>query len=97
MGNHGPEKVDPIAEEAIKTMRTEYGINKVGGVGYCLGAKSVCRFLAKHKGLDAGYIAHPSATSEHEVKGVAGPLSIAAAGEYIFDFEVEVLSICPGS
>ena len=79
MGKHGPNKVEPIAEAAIKALREEYGVERVGGVGYCLGAKYVCRYLAEAKGLDAGFIAHPSATSGDEVKGVKGGLSIAAA------------------
>jgi dienelactone hydrolase len=87
MRGHMPDKVAPICEAAIKTMRDEMGVQKLGGVGYCLGAKYVCRFLASGKGLDAGYFAHPSATTGDEVKGVAGPLSIAAAGEFFARFE----------
>ena len=79
-GKHGLNKVEPIIEAAIKAMRDEYGVKKLGAVGYCLGGKYTCRFLSSGKGLDAGYIAHPSATSNDEVKGVAGPLTIAAAG-----------------
>ena len=83
MGKHGPDKVGPIAEATIKAMREEYGVKKLGGVGCCLGAKYVCWYMAKGKGIDAGYFAHPSATSGDEVRGVAGPLSIAAAGQLI--------------
>jgi dienelactone hydrolase len=82
MGRHPPSKVEPICEAALNAMKTDYGVKKLGGAGYCLGGKYVCRFMAKDKGLDAGYIAHPSATSGDEVKGVAGPLTIAAAGKH---------------
>lgn len=81
MGKHGVETVLPIAEEAIKALREEQGVKKLGGVGYCLGAKYVCRFMAEGKGIDAGYFAHPTAVTADEVKGVAGPLTIGAAGE----------------
>jgi dienelactone hydrolase len=83
MRKHGPDKVEPIAEATIKAMRQDHNVQHLAGVGYCLGAKYVCRYMAKGKGIDAGYIAHPSATSGDEVKGVAGPLSIAAAGSFL--------------
>ena len=86
MGRHGPGKVEPIAEAAVKAMREDFGIEKLGSVGYCLGAKYVCRYLAKGRGVDAGFIAHPSATTVEEVRGVGGGLSIAAAGESHCDF-----------
>ena len=61
-------------------MINEHGIKAIDGVGYCLGAEYVCRFMAKNRGFIAGFIAHPSATSDDEVKGVAGSIGIAAAG-----------------
>jgi dienelactone hydrolase len=80
-----PETVDPIYEEVIKYLREECGIKRLGGVGYCFGGKYVCRFLKegglKNGGLDAGYTAHPSFVDAEEVKGIKGPLSIAAAGK----------------
>jgi dienelactone hydrolase len=82
MGRHPPGKVETICQTAIKAMKEEYGVRKIGGSGYCLGAKYVCRLMAEGKGLDVGYLAHPSATTGDEVKGVAGPLAIAAAGKY---------------
>lgn len=36
---HTPEAVDPIVEAAAKTLREEYGVSKMGAVGYCFGAK----------------------------------------------------------
>lgn len=80
-GKHGTERVDPIAEATIRAMREKYGVEKLGGVGYCLGAKYVSRFLTSGKGLDAGYFAHPSLVTPDEIKAIAGPLSIAAAGK----------------
>lgn len=38
---HTKEAVDPIVVDAIKAMKEEYGITKLGAVGYCFGAK-VC-------------------------------------------------------
>lgn len=79
VGRHPPSKVEPICEATIKAMKQEYGVKKLGAAGFCLGAKYVCRFMAKGKGLDAGYIAHPSLTSGDEVRGVDEPLTIAGA------------------
>jgi dienelactone hydrolase len=79
--NHPPSTVEPICEAAIKALKEEYGVNKLGAAGFCLGAKYVCRLMAKGRGLDAGYIAHPSAVTSDEVKGVANALIIAAAGK----------------
>ena len=81
MSIHGPNKTKPIAEATISTMCNEHNIQRLGCVGYCLGAKYVSQFMAKGKGLDAGNFAHPSATSADEVKGIDGPVCIAAAGE----------------
>jgi dienelactone hydrolase len=36
---HTKEYVDPIVEEAIKALKEQYGIKKIGAVGYCFGAK----------------------------------------------------------
>ena len=79
-GRHPPNKVEPICEAAMKAMREQYGVKKLGGAGFCLGGKYVCRLMAEGRGIDVGYIAHPSATTADEVKGVSGPLTIAAAG-----------------
>ncbi|KAF7870036.1 hypothetical protein EAF04_004820 [Stromatinia cepivora] len=70
--------IDPIVEKSIEFLKSK-GYTKIGAVGYCFGAKSVIRFLAEGKGVDVGYVAHPSFTEEHEVSAIKGPLSIAAA------------------
>jgi dienelactone hydrolase len=73
--------VDPIIASVIEALRGEMGVEKVGGVGYCFGGKYVCRWLKEGmQGLDVGYVAHPSFVDADEVKGIEGPLSIAAAG-----------------
>lgn len=36
---HTKEAVDPIVEDAIKALKEEYGVKKLGAVGYCFGAK----------------------------------------------------------
>lgn len=74
---HTAEAVDPIVEAGIKTLKEEYGIKKVGAVGYCFGGKYVVRHY-KH-GIEVGYIAHPSFVDEDELAAITGPLSIAAA------------------
>lgn len=77
---HTFEHVDPIVEAVIKELKGPLAAKKIGGVGYCFGAKYVTRFLTKKGGIDAAYVAHPSWVTSAEVKGIEGPLSIAAAG-----------------
>lgn len=77
---HTPETIDPVVAKSIEELRGKYGSKKIGGVGYCFGAKYVCRFLKKGK-LDAGYSAHPSFVEAEELKGIEGPYAISAAGE----------------
>ncbi|KAK8085831.1 hypothetical protein PG997_007102 [Apiospora hydei] len=40
---HTTEAVDPIVVEAIKYLKQEKGVKKIGAVGYCFGAKYVAR------------------------------------------------------
>ena len=39
---HTTEFVDPIVEDALKELKEKYGAKKIGGLGYCFGAK-VCQ------------------------------------------------------
>jgi len=77
---HLPDTVDPIVEKTLAYMK-EQGAKRIGAVGYCFGGKYVARFLAEGKGVDVGFTAHPSFVDEAELRGMTGPLSIAAAGE----------------
>jgi len=75
---HTYEAVDPIVEKSIKYLQ-EKGFKKIGAVGYCFGAKYVVRFMPKGKGIDVGFVAHPSFVEESELSAINGPFSIAAA------------------
>jgi dienelactone hydrolase len=74
---HTIEAIDPIVLDAIKALKEEYGIQKIGGVGYCFGAKYVIRHYKS--GIDVGYVAHPSFVEEEELAAISGPLAISAA------------------
>lgn len=37
--NHQTANVDPVCESAIKYLRQDLGVKKIGGVGYCFGGK----------------------------------------------------------
>jgi len=76
---HPTSDIDSIIESTIKYMRGTLGVKKIGSVGYCFGGKYVVRFLAKGKGVDAGFIAHPSLLEPPEWQALAAPLSIGAA------------------
>ncbi|KIW17156.1 hypothetical protein PV08_04347 [Exophiala spinifera] len=75
---HDPASIDPIIEGCIKKMKTEFGIKRLGAVGYCFGAKYVVRFL-KEGSFDVGYSAHPSFVDAEELAAITKPFSISAA------------------
>lgn len=79
--NHMPLQTEPIIDTVLKEMRKNLGCKRVGGVGYCFGGKYVCRYLKPGK-LDVGFTAHPTMVEADELRGIQGPLSIAAAGEF---------------
>jgi len=74
---HTKEAVDPIVLDGIKALKEEYGITKLGAVGYCFGAKYVVRHYKN--GIAVGYVAHPSFVDEDELAAISGPLAISAA------------------
>lgn len=78
---HPVSDIDGIIAATIKHMRESLGVKRIGTVGYCFGGKYVARFLAKGKGVDAGFMAHPSAMEKEEIEAISTPLSIGAAGE----------------
>lgn len=77
---HTPEAVSAIISSSLSSLRTQFGAQRIGGVGYCFGGKYVARFLAAGGGLDAGFTAHPSGVTVEEWAAVGGPLSIAFGG-----------------
>jgi dienelactone hydrolase len=79
---HPTPEIDEMLEKTIKYIRGDIGAKKVGAVGYCFGGKYVARFMAKGKGLDAGFVAHPSRLEKVELEALSGPFSVAAAGVY---------------
>lgn len=79
---HMVNRVEPVVKAAIKYLREEKGVKKVGAVGYCFGGKYVVRGLAEGSGVDVGFAAHPSFVDEEELQKIKGPLSIAAAGKF---------------
>lgn len=74
---HTKEYVDPIVVDAIKWMKDEKGITKLGAVGYCFGVK----YIARHykTGIQVGYMAHRSFVDKDDLAAFKAPLSIAAA------------------
>jgi len=76
--HHQPPTVIPTVEKVVKALKAEYGVRRLGAVGYCFGAKYAVQQLGSG-GVQAAFIAHPSFVTEDEVAAVKGPLSIAAA------------------
>ncbi|KAL1617580.1 vacuolar protein sorting-associated protein 45 [Neofusicoccum ribis] len=81
LAKHQTPVVDPIVASVLKGMRGTLGCKRVGAVGYCFGAKYVVRFLKGGESIDTGFVAHPSLVEFDEIRGIKGPLSIAAAGK----------------
>lgn len=79
---HPVSEIDDIVASTITYIKGELGARKVGAVGYCLGGKHVPRFMAAGKGVDVGFIAHPSNLTTEEVQSISGPISIAAGGKF---------------
>ncbi|KAF2005617.1 alpha/beta-hydrolase, partial [Amniculicola lignicola CBS 123094] len=75
---HPPADIDAIMAATIKYAKEELGAKRIGALGYCFGGKYVPRFLASGKGIDVGFIAHPSSLEVGEIEGIAGAISIAA-------------------
>jgi dienelactone hydrolase len=82
LAKHPVSDIDSIIAATIKHMRDDLGAKRIGTVGYCFGGKYVARFLAKGKGVDAGFMAHPSSMENKEIEAILAPLSIGAAGEW---------------
>lgn len=78
LSKHQVKDVEPIVELGLAHLK-EKGFKKIGSVGYCFGAKYTVRYMAKGRGVDVGYLAHPSFVDEAELAAITGPLSIAAA------------------
>ncbi|KAL1958081.1 hypothetical protein VTO42DRAFT_5121 [Malbranchea cinnamomea] len=76
---HSSERIDPVVKTAIEYMK-QNGCEKIGGVGYCFGAKYIVRFMREGQNkIDVGYLAHPSFVENEELSAIKGPLSISAA------------------
>ncbi|RDW69840.1 hypothetical protein BP6252_08860 [Coleophoma cylindrospora] len=78
ISNHTVSHIEPTVDVALNYLK-EKGYTKIGSVGYCFGAKYTIRYMAKGRGVDVGYVAHPSFVDEEELRAMTGPLSIAAA------------------
>jgi dienelactone hydrolase len=78
---HPVSAIDAIVTATVQAVRSELGYEDIGAVGYCFGGKYVARFLAEGKGLNAGFVAHPSGLTEAELEAIVNPLSIAYAGK----------------
>jgi dienelactone hydrolase len=82
LAKHPVDRVEPVVEGALKTLREDRKFEWVGAVGYCFGAKYLVRSLKRSdQKIDAGFVAHPSFVEVDELHSITGPLSIAAAGK----------------
>ena len=77
-----------MVKDTLRWLREEKGFKKIGAIGYCFGAKYVVRSMdGSGKGIDVGYVAHPSFVDKEELEKLKGPFSIAAAGKLFVNLE----------
>lgn len=83
----------PVVRQTIGYLRDEKQFARIGGVGYCFGAKFMVCAMSEPRGIDVGYMAHPSFVEETELAAIQGPLSIGAAEiDQVFTEELRHLS-----
>ena len=83
---HPTSSIDRVVDLTVAYIRGQLGVNRLGAVGYCLGGKHVPRAMTVGAGIDVGFIAHPANLTDGEIRGIAGPISIAAGGVLILSF-----------
>lgn len=81
LNQHGPEVIDPMLKSTISFIREKFGIERIVSSGYCYGGRYTFRLLSQGHGVSAGFAAHPSLLEDDEIVAIAGPASVAAAGE----------------
>jgi dienelactone hydrolase len=78
-----PAAVDPLYAAVIAHLRAEMGITRIGGVGYCFGAKYVCRFLSSRSAPSSSSSSASSSSSTAspalDAGFIAHPSFVAAA------------------
>ena len=82
LARHPPERTKEIMNLTLDYMRNDFGVERIGGAGFCWGGKYMPHFLTEDGPIDVGFIAHPTNLTEPELQAVAKPLSIAAGSEY---------------
>lgn len=73
--NHLPAAVKPIILDVVAEMR-KYGVRRIAGVGYSIGAKYLTRFM-KDATICVAYIAHPAWVEKEDILAIDRPISIA--------------------
>jgi dienelactone hydrolase len=87
---HGPDAVEPLIARAIAYLRAAPGVERVAATGYCYGGRYAFRSVARGKGADAAFAAHPSLLEDAEILAINGPASVAAAGKsFVFSLVME--------
>jgi len=76
---HPQAEISNIIDGTVGYARDTLKVKRLGAVGFCFGGPYVVRQLAKGKGVDVGFIAHPGAFTDAELGGITGPLAVAAA------------------
>lgn len=82
LNNHRPEITDPLISVAVDYIHSKLKVKKIAVTGYCFGGRYTFRFLAKGKGGNAGFAAHPSLLQDDEILAITAPASVAAAGKW---------------
>ena len=74
---HPITETDSVISNALTAISDNFNSSHIAATGYCFGGRFVARSLAAGVGVEAGFAAHPSATTVDEWDAVSAPISLA--------------------
>jgi dienelactone hydrolase len=83
MIRHSRNKMQPLTEEFVKTLREEKQLKKIGIIGYCMGGVQSCA-LAGTDLVETAVVAHPAPLTKEDFEKVKVPISFICAEEDLF-------------
>ncbi|KAF3923357.1 hypothetical protein ABW21_db0204418 [Orbilia brochopaga] len=93
LARHTPEKTLPIVKAALDAAKVEFAdaASQVFAVGYCFGGKYVLKLAATAE-IAAGAVAHGTAITAEDIKGIERPVSfVCVEDDPLFADEVREL------
>ncbi|KAF5008653.1 hypothetical protein FDECE_5065 [Fusarium decemcellulare] len=79
IANNNNTVVDPIIDVGIEYLAEKLGVETTATAGYCFGGRHAFRVLNGKRGVDIGFVAHPSFATNDEIRAVVSPVTLATA------------------